>query len=913
MHKTKIAKKVFAILMAQIMAVGTLLAGPFAVTGFAATEDSVDKEEIVYVLTDADGDIDKVIVNDTLKKKNDGSNYIDMSDLTDITNVKGDEEMTEQEDGSISWENEGNEISYQGNSTKALPVEVKISYWLDGEKITADQLEGKSGKVKIRFDYINNEMRHVKVGDKEYNVYVPFTLVSGMILDSDCISNIHVENGKAISEGDKTIIFGYAMPGLNESLGMDDGALADLKEDISLPEYVEITADVKDYTKGLTMTAVTNDLLNSVEDKSIDDSEAGDKINDLQDATNKLVDGTGDLEKGMGDAYDGSKKIAENMGKLSTGVNAIDVAIGKYTNGVDQLYSKVPTLTNGVNALYTGSSKLSTGAASLKTGTDAYVTGVETLANGLLGDGSAKNPGYLAGVEQLAAGAGQLAGLSALGNVYQGVCVMANATGTDPTYIKPDGTEGPTLGYGAAAVDNGLKQIIEALKTMQQSMDGQALTQLVTTLNQADGLVQMASAKVAAAKEATSAASESLKVAAQEVDIQADHVDQAKKQLKEEKEAIDNEISEKNTKISEKNQEIASAQKKANEEINGSINSTVEELKDAKSTLESAKNALKASETEDKKFTDEINKMDHEIDKINQEINDLSSKKNPVDVKEDSVSSFDKISVEVKTDEISSETLLAEKSKLEENPISGIEFTKESNLGAMAQGIHGAVEKLGADPFASLIDNLQQVEQGAAGVSAGVNSLHSNLDTLKEQTSSFPQAAEGMVALNKGFEQLTQNNGTLRVGANTLLKNGKTLKAGVAEVASGCKEVAGGTETLANGSKALADGVGTLASNNKALNNGTKQLVEGSKLLSNGAGTLTDGMKKLLDGSQTLKDGMKEYQEEGIQQLVDLYNDDILGLEDRFDAMKQAGKEYQTYTKLAKGQKGSVKFIYKAE
>ncbi|MDO4976314.1 MAG: hypothetical protein Q4E53_03540 [Eubacteriales bacterium] len=912
MHKTKIAKKVFAVMMAQIMAVSMALTGPFSVTGYAATEDSVDKDEIVYVITDADGDVDKVIVNDTLKKKNDSSNYVDMSDLDDITNVKGDEEMTENADGTISWQNDGNEISYQGNSTKALPVDVKISYWLDGQKISAEDLEGKSGKVKIRFDYVNNEMRQVSVDGKEYKVYVPFVLVSGMVVDSEHFSNIHVENGKALSEGDKTIIFGYAMPGVKESLGLGSEVLSDMDE-IELPEYVEITADVTEYTKGLTMTAVTNDLLSNMEDDSVDSSEAEDSINDLQDASNQLVDGTGDLAKGTSDAYDGSKKIAENMGKLSTGVSAIDVAIGKYTNGVDQLYSKVPTLTNGVNALNTGSSQLSTGAAALKTGTDAYVTGVETLAAGLLGDGSAANPGYLKGVEQLAAGATALSGLSALGNVYQAVCLMANATGTEATYITPDGSESPTLGYGAAAVDAGLKQIIEALKAMQQGMDGQALTQLVTTLNQADGLVQMASAKVTAANQATTGAAEVIGAASKEAADQAGNVENAKEQLKKEKEEINDEISAKNSKISEKNQEIASAEKKANEEINGSVDKTVDALGDAISTLEASKEALKAAETEEKKFTEEIKKIDAEIAKVKSEKEALSGKKNPVDVKEESVSSFSKISVDVKTDDISGDQLAAYKTRLDENPISGIEFTKESNLGAMSQGIHGAVKKIGSNPFAELIASLQQVEQGAAGVSAGVGQLHSNIETMKAQTSSFPQAGEGIVALNKGFEQLTSNNGTIRTGAETLLKNGKTLKDGAAEVASGSKELANGTSTLASGASTLSKGVGTLASNNKALNDGTKQLVEGSKLLSEGSNTLADGMNKLLDGSQTLKDGMKEFQEEGIQKLVDLYNDDIVGLQDRFDAMKQAGKDYQTYTKLADGQKGSVKFIYKAE
>ena len=926
MRKTRIGKKIFSILMAQTLVLSLACTGSMtAVQTYAArstgdhnSSGSVDKEETVYVITDGDGQIDEIIVNDKLNNADGSATIKDKTDLTDIENVKGDEEYTEDSDQDITWNADGNSISYQGKSDKDLPVNVKLSFTLDGQPVSASQLAGKSGKVTIRFDYENKETRKVSVNGKEYEVYVPFTMISGAILDSDRFSNVTVENGKAVTEGDKIIVFGYAVPGLRESLNVDDGILKDV--DIDLPEYVEITADVENFELDLTMTAVTNDLLNDLNTKDIDDDEVEEDIHKLEDATDKLVDGTGELADAMGTAYEGTKTIAENMNKVAGGTSTLAQALGLYTNGVGQLYQKVPALTNGMTVLDTGASKLAKGAAALKTGTVAYVDGVDSLAEGLLGDGTTENPGYLAGVEALADGASGLSGLGKLGQVSDAISVMKASTGDEETYTQPDGTKSATLGYGAAAVESGLDQVIQGVDALKESTSGEGLKNLAGSIGQAGQILNSASSTLTDASEeyakAQSDANAIIQDAAEEIDSQASMVEKARGELSARQDEINGVIGDRNETIASRNKEISGAATKiqdAAEDCNSSIKETVSALKEAKAQLESAKKALKDAETEEVHFKDQIARIEKEINDTQKKIDALEDKKvSGVDVDEIAKISTSEINLDLK--DISAEKLTGQGKKLADIHVDPVNLEVEkAALQAIASGISTASETMSTDPLDRLTANLRQIKAGASGVKAGVKALHSSLAQLETATAAFPQAAQGIQALNQGFEMLTQNNPAIRTGAAMLQKNGPALSTGVRELADGSSKLAKGTSELSSGASALVKGVGTLASNNKKLNDGAQTLASGASALAKGSGSLSSGMNKLLEGAQTLKDGMSDYKEEGISKIVDLYNDDILGLKDRFEAIRKAGRDYQTYTQLSDGVKGNVKFIYKSD
>ena len=182
-----------------------------------ATTDA-GKVETVYVTANANGEVGDVIVSEWLKNADASKEIKDSTQLKDIVNVKGSETFTESPDGTVVWDAEGADIYYQGTTEKELPVNMKITYTLNGKEISPEELAGKSGKVTIRFDYENKDKKTVNVDGKDIEVYTPFAMVSGMMLDSDKFANVEVSNGKVISDGGKIVVMGVAVPGLKESL-----------------------------------------------------------------------------------------------------------------------------------------------------------------------------------------------------------------------------------------------------------------------------------------------------------------------------------------------------------------------------------------------------------------------------------------------------------------------------------------------------------------------------------------------------------------------------------------------------------------------------------------------------------------------------------------------------------------------
>lgn len=342
------------------------------------------KEESVYVKADASGNVKKTTVSEWLKNPEKGT-ISDTSELKDIKNVKGDETFETGSNNNVSWKSEGNDIYYQGTIDKELPVDVKVSYKLDGKSISPKDLKGKSGKVEIQFSYDNKSKQTVNVNGEDVEMYTPFTMVSAMMLSSDEYSNVSVENGKLISDGDKNIVVGVAFPGLANDLN-----LKDLDMDIDIPETVTITADVKDATVGTSITMASAELMNEFGLDDIDNfDDLQDSIDDLEDATNQLVDGSKEaadgskeLADGAGTLNDGAGTLASGAGTLADGVNTLNEKSGTLVSGVNTLASGVQAYTGGVEEIYAGSNDLVSGAQALASGADTLNTNIASAADG---------------------------------------------------------------------------------------------------------------------------------------------------------------------------------------------------------------------------------------------------------------------------------------------------------------------------------------------------------------------------------------------------------------------------------------------------------------------------------------------------------------------------------------------------
>ena len=173
--------------------------------------------------------------------------------------------------------------------SKALPVDLKVSYELDGKPVSAESLAGKSGKVTIRFDYTNNQYENVSIDGKNTKIYVPFVMLSGLLLDNGIFTNVEISNGRIINDGDRIIAVGFALPGMQENLNLS-------RDKVDIPDFVEITADVKNFALGNTLTVAANSIISDLDVSkldSADDLQAS--LTELSSAMSKLLEGSSEL------------------------------------------------------------------------------------------------------------------------------------------------------------------------------------------------------------------------------------------------------------------------------------------------------------------------------------------------------------------------------------------------------------------------------------------------------------------------------------------------------------------------------------------------------------------------------------------------------------------------------------------
>lgn len=338
---------------------------PAAVTETAAqttapktTPGGVDKSETVYAKANADGTVTETTVEAVLKAR-DGDTIPDVAALRDIINKEGDEEYTTGADNTLTWQNSGNAITYEGKSDAALPVTTRVTYYLNGVETAPDDLAGKSGRVRIRFDYTNHTSETVTVDGQEYTVSVPFTAITAVILDEDKFSNIEADNGKVMELDGTTAVLGTAMPGLADSLRLTE---FEPLEDTEIPAYFEVSADVTDFSLDFTATILTPSALDDLDTGDLSDlDDLSDTLDDLTDAADELVDGTGALADGVQALYDGFHQYADGVQGLNEGAEAL-------ADGLTQLYTSGTALVDGANALRDGLSTVSSAVGSMTTG-----------------------------------------------------------------------------------------------------------------------------------------------------------------------------------------------------------------------------------------------------------------------------------------------------------------------------------------------------------------------------------------------------------------------------------------------------------------------------------------------------------------------------------------------------------------
>ena len=371
--------KLMSIALVIMLALSASLASVFALSlgGISlgskdkATPDEADifKEETVYVMAKADGTVDKILVSDWIRNNKKSDAITDVSSVSDIQNVKTDASFTLNSDNMRVWQTDGEDLYLEGTGTASLPVDLSVTYTLDGRVVTPEDIAGKSGKVTIRFDYTNNQYENVKIDGKEEKIYVPFMMMSGMLLDGDKFSNVSVTNGKVVSDGDRVILAGIAFPGLQHDLGLS-------RDEVDIPDYFEVTADVKDFELGTTVTIATNGLLNELDADELDNlDDLNDKLDQLDDAMSALIDGSSQL-------YSGLETLLEKSGELAEGVDKLYLGAQQLSDGADKVNDGAQALSVGANKLSDGTITLDIGALDLSAGLSTLDSNSEALQNG---------------------------------------------------------------------------------------------------------------------------------------------------------------------------------------------------------------------------------------------------------------------------------------------------------------------------------------------------------------------------------------------------------------------------------------------------------------------------------------------------------------------------------------------------
>lgn len=303
---------------------------------------SGEKTESVHVKAKPDGTPEEIAVEVTLKNPGDSDVILDKTSLTNIKNTQGDEEYTLQPDGTLLWENKGANISYKGTATTDLPVKVHLTYYLDGKEIAPEKLAGQSGKLKLRFDYENTTSQMIYVDGKNVNVKVPFVMLSALFLDEDTASNISVENGKVVDLDGQQVVIGYAMPGLADSLKLAD---FEPTEDVDIPEYVEVTADVTDFSMDFTATVASTGIFSELDTDKLSD------VDDLTEAMDELNEASGKLVDGMSGLFDGVSAFDDSMGEYLKGVKAVDSGVDTFKRALEQMDANKNALQGGAKTL----------------------------------------------------------------------------------------------------------------------------------------------------------------------------------------------------------------------------------------------------------------------------------------------------------------------------------------------------------------------------------------------------------------------------------------------------------------------------------------------------------------------------------------------------------------------------------
>ena len=314
----KMYKKGIALSLTILMAVSTSIP-------VSAAEQTSSKEEVVYIMTGADGAVDNINIVNIFQ----GGSITDYGDYSSVKMLTTTDKINQAGD-KITFSSSADKVYYQGTLPgKEIPWNISIRYFLDNQEYSAEEIAGKSGALEIKIAITQN----TKCKGTYFDDYA---LQASFVLDTNLCSNIKTDGATTANVGSDKQLSYTVLPG--EGL------------------ETSICADVKEFE----MDAVSINGIQLNLNVDIDDEELTEKVEELMDAAKKLDDGAEQL-------YDGTEDLKTGGSSLNTGISSLKSGASKLDSGMAALQSGMKSLQKGLDSLNRQSSSLTKGSAQIKT------------------------------------------------------------------------------------------------------------------------------------------------------------------------------------------------------------------------------------------------------------------------------------------------------------------------------------------------------------------------------------------------------------------------------------------------------------------------------------------------------------------------------------------------------------------
>lgn len=737
MNLNHTVKVVGSVLLSAVMA-GSMM--PVTVFAQSNDENPTEKTETVYSVLNSDGSISDTIVSSWLHDEDGINNIKETLNLTDVKNIKSNEKPS-KDGNTYTWNAKGNDVYYEGTATKQLPVSVKIRYELDGQEMSAKDMEGKSGHLKLMISFTNNYSEVKNINGKSIVIH-PSYLAGGMLnMSTGNFTNVKCESGKIVNDGTNEMLAFANIPGLNETL--KSAGLDKVNNQLGISDDVTVEADVNDFDLGSIMVGMTNEIDLASELGEIGSvSELTDGIDQLIEADNQLIDGSKQL-------YDGTTQLKEQAApltgssdqvrQLSAGAIQLNDGVKALQTGITQYTAGASAINEGVNQLYAipqGAAKISEGITTYKT--ESLLSGIDTLSVGL--------DQFRQQVKANLKKADTQAMLAQLEQAQGGIDTLNNILDNDSNVV----------GAMQTAINN-VQDTIDNLPELQKNLQAAELAVSndsqanITAYNHNKDVVEKADQNVKDAKEKT--------IASIEASITV--LENAKKALQQ---------SATTTQTNEDGEEVTTQSSVDTSAIDTQISNL-------RAQEENVKNITEVGQLES--FTD----MSTSLGNLNTALTEINNSLTTITT---TVSTASDQIADLKTDVEKSNTILT---TLKE----AIKDADLSSLKTMGKDINDAIDQLeagtsklreGAKLVASSVDSLQvQSKAGIDKIKAGTTQLTSNnatlnggasalsdaTGTLAGQSGTFNEMADGLDTLGKAFE-------TLNDGAKQLYEGNEQFK-----------------------------------------------------------------------------------------------------------------------------------------